>query len=92
ITQYHVCGYFKWNDEITFRNASSFSGPSTPPISSLGASSSSRPSRAALSLGNVECSNYKLLTMEIKILEARLAMERLFRDHAYQPAAILHEL
>nr|GEZ86782.1 hypothetical protein [Tanacetum cinerariifolium] len=46
----------------------------------------------ALSHGNVECSNYKLLTMKIKILEARIAMERHPDDHACQSAAILHEL
>ncbi|GJT99981.1 hypothetical protein Tco_1110320 [Tanacetum coccineum] len=50
------------------------------------------PSRAALSPGNIECSNYKLLTMKIKILEAILAMERHPDDHACQSAAILHEL
>ncbi|GJR57662.1 hypothetical protein Tco_1499824 [Tanacetum coccineum] len=83
---------WKWKDEITFGNASSFTGPSTPSISSSGASSSSRPSRAALSLGNAECSNCKLLTIKIKILEARLAMERHPEDHACQSVVILHEL
>nr|GEX91796.1 hypothetical protein [Tanacetum cinerariifolium] len=90
--QYHGCGYFKWKDEITFGNASSFSGPSTPLISSSDASSSSGPSRAALTLGNIECSNCKLLTTKIKILEAIQAMERYPEDHACQSAAILHEL
>ncbi|GKA01794.1 hypothetical protein Tco_0674459 [Tanacetum coccineum] len=50
------------------------------------------PSEVALSLGNTECSNCKLLTMKINILEARLAMERHPEDHACQSAAILHEL
>nr|GEZ27956.1 hypothetical protein [Tanacetum cinerariifolium] len=69
------CRYFKWKDKITFGNASSFSKPSTPSISSLRASSSSGLFGAALSPGNAECSNCKILTMKIKILEARLAME-----------------
>ncbi|GJU07833.1 RNA-directed DNA polymerase, eukaryota, reverse transcriptase zinc-binding domain protein [Tanacetum coccineum] len=81
-----------WLDEITFGNASFIPRPSTPSISSSGASSSSGPSEAALSLENAECSNCKLLTMKIKILEARLAMERHPEDHACQSAAILHEL
>nr|GEW70612.1 hypothetical protein [Tanacetum cinerariifolium] len=55
--QDHGCGYFKWKDEITFGNASSFSGPSTPSISSSRASSSSGLSVAALSPENAECSN-----------------------------------
>ncbi|GJS41674.1 F-box domain containing protein [Tanacetum coccineum] len=50
------------------------------------------PSEVALSHGNKECSNCKLLTMKIKILEARLAMERHPEDNACQSAAILHEL
>ncbi|GKE57199.1 hypothetical protein Tco_1496384, partial [Tanacetum coccineum] len=79
-------------DEITFGNASSFPGPSTPLISSSRASSSSGPSGAALSPENAECSNCKLLTMKIKILEARLAMERHPDDHACQSTAILHEI
>ncbi|GKA69084.1 putative reverse transcriptase domain-containing protein, partial [Tanacetum coccineum] len=70
-------------DEITFENASSFPGPSTPSISSSCASSSSRPSGPALSPGNAECSNCKLLTMKIKILEARLAIERHPGDHVF---------
>ncbi|GKA77027.1 hypothetical protein Tco_0783488 [Tanacetum coccineum] len=90
--QYHGSKYFKWKDEITFGNASSFSGPSTPLISSSRASSSSGPSGTALSPRNAECSNCKLLTMKIKILEARLAMERHPDDHACQSAEILHEL
>nr|GEZ17924.1 hypothetical protein [Tanacetum cinerariifolium] len=90
--QDHGCGYFKWKDEITFGNASSFPGPSTPLISSSRASSSSGLSGAALSLGNAECKNCKLLTMKIKIVEARLAMERHPDDHACQSATILHEL
>ncbi|GJT74605.1 integrase, catalytic region, zinc finger, CCHC-type containing protein [Tanacetum coccineum] len=90
--QDHRCGYFKWKDEITFGNASSFPGPSTPLISSSRASSSSGPSGAALSPGNAECSNCKLLTMKIKILEARLAMKRHPDDHACQSTEILHEL
>nr|GEZ78784.1 hypothetical protein [Tanacetum cinerariifolium] len=90
--QYHGCGYFKWKDDITFGNASSFSGPSTPLISSSDANSSSGPSRAALTLGNIECSNCKLLTMKIKILEAIQAMKRYPEDHTCQSAAILHEL
>ncbi|GJU72649.1 hypothetical protein Tco_1264054 [Tanacetum coccineum] len=49
-------------------------------------------SRAALSPGNTECSNYKLLTMKIKILEARLAMEKNPDDHPCESVAILHEL
>ncbi|GJX55308.1 hypothetical protein Tco_0285205 [Tanacetum coccineum] len=52
--QDHGCGYFKWKDEITFGNASSFSGPLTPSISSSHASSSSGLSGSALSPGNVE--------------------------------------
>ncbi|GJW53996.1 hypothetical protein Tco_0098081 [Tanacetum coccineum] len=88
----HGCGYFKWKDEITFGNASSFSGPTTPSNSSSRASSSSGSSRAALSPGNTECSNCKLLTMKIKILEARLAMEKNHDDHPCESAAILHEL
>nr|GEU69628.1 hypothetical protein [Tanacetum cinerariifolium] len=88
----HGCGYFKWKDEITFGNASSFPGPSTPLISSSCASSSSRLSGAGLSYGNAECSNCKLLTMMIKILEAGLAMKKHPDDHACQSAAILHEL
>ncbi|GJV95906.1 hypothetical protein Tco_1547483 [Tanacetum coccineum] len=88
----HGCGYFKWKDEITFGNASSFSGPTTPSNSSSRASSSSGSSRAALSPGNTECSNCKLLTMKIKILEARLAMEKNPDDHPCESAAILHEL
>nr|GEW45575.1 hypothetical protein [Tanacetum cinerariifolium] len=87
----HGCGYFKWKDEITFENASFFPRPSTPSIFSSRASSSSRFSGAALSLGNAECSNYKLLIMKIKILEARLAMERHLDDHVCQSATILHE-
>nr|GEY38475.1 F-box domain, leucine-rich repeat domain, L domain-like protein [Tanacetum cinerariifolium] len=79
-------------DEITFGNASLFRRPSTPSISSSSASSSSRPSEAALSLGNTKCSNCKLLTMKIKILEARLAMERHPEDHTCQSAAIVQEL
>ncbi|GJW00297.1 hypothetical protein Tco_1555548, partial [Tanacetum coccineum] len=67
-------------------------GPSTPSISSLGASSSLGPSKAALSLGNTKYSNCKLFTMKIKILEARLAMKRHLDDQACQSAAILHEL
>ncbi|GKD04371.1 hypothetical protein Tco_1179345 [Tanacetum coccineum] len=90
--QDHGCGYFKWKDEITFGNASSFPRPSTPSISSSRASSSSGPSGTALSPRNAECSNCKLLTMKIKILEARLAMERHPDDHACQSAEILHEL
>ncbi|GJS27927.1 hypothetical protein Tco_0488547 [Tanacetum coccineum] len=90
--QDHGCGYFKWKDEITFGNASFFPGPSTPAISSSRASSSSGLSGAALSPGNAECSNCKLLTMKIKILEARLAMERHLDDHACQSAAIIYEL
>ncbi|GJS18110.1 hypothetical protein Tco_0412582 [Tanacetum coccineum] len=90
--QDHACGYFKWKDEITFGNANSFPRPSTPSISSLRVSSSSGLFGAALSPGNAECSNCKLLTMKIKILEARLAMERHPDDHACQSAAILHEL
>ncbi|GJX61851.1 integrase, catalytic region, zinc finger, CCHC-type containing protein [Tanacetum coccineum] len=88
----HGCGYFKWKDDITFGNASSFSGPTTPSNSSSRASSSSGSSRAALSPGNAECSNCKLLTMKIKILEARLAMEKNPDDHPCESAAILHEL
>nr|GFB46896.1 hypothetical protein [Tanacetum cinerariifolium] len=87
--QYHGCGYFKWKDGITFGNTSSFPGPSN---SSSRVSSSSGSSRAALSPENTECSNCKLLTMKIKILEARLAMEKNPDDHACQSAAILHEL
>ncbi|GJT52905.1 hypothetical protein Tco_0987959 [Tanacetum coccineum] len=49
-------------------------------------------SRAALSPGNTECSNCKLLTMKIKILEARLAMEKNLDDYPCKSAAILHEL
>nr|GEU67467.1 hypothetical protein [Tanacetum cinerariifolium] len=75
------CGYFKWKDEITFGNTSSFSGPKTPSNSSSRASSSSGSSRAALSPGNTECPNCKLLTKNIKILEARLAMEKNPDDH-----------
>ncbi|GJW85312.1 hypothetical protein Tco_0158457 [Tanacetum coccineum] len=94
-TLYYACPRSK--DEITFGNLNSFSRPSTPSISSLHGSSSSGPSRATLSLGNAECSNCKLLTMRIKILEARLAMKRhpgnnASDDHACQSAAILHEL
>ncbi|GKB99731.1 CheY-like superfamily protein [Tanacetum coccineum] len=48
--------------------------------------------RAALSPGNTECSNCKLLTMKIKILEARLAIEKNPNDHPCESAAILHEL
>ncbi|GJS47618.1 hypothetical protein Tco_0597739 [Tanacetum coccineum] len=88
----HRCGYFKLKDEITFGNASSFSGPTTPSNSSSRASSSSGSSRAALSPGNTECSNCKLLTMKIKILEARLAIEKNPNDHPCESAAILHEL
>ncbi|GJU93048.1 hypothetical protein Tco_1317804 [Tanacetum coccineum] len=88
----HRCGYFKWKDEITFGNASSFSGPTTLSNSSSRASSSSGSSRAVLSPGNTECSNYKLLTMKIKILEARLDMEKNPDDHPCESAAILHEL
>nr|GEW72917.1 hypothetical protein [Tanacetum cinerariifolium] len=77
----HGCGYIKWKDEITFGNTSSFSGPKTPSNSSSRASSSSGSSRAALSPGNTECPNCKLLTMNIKILEARLAMEKNPDDH-----------
>ncbi|GJS94330.1 hypothetical protein Tco_0801298 [Tanacetum coccineum] len=91
-TKNHGCGYFKWKDEITFGNASSFSGPTAPSNSSSRASSSSGSSRAALSPGNTECSNCKLLTMKIKILEARLAMEKNPDDHPCESAAILHEL
>nr|GEU92114.1 hypothetical protein [Tanacetum cinerariifolium] len=80
--QDHGCGYFKWKDEITFGNASFFWGLSTPLISSSRASSSSGPFGAALSLGNAECSNCKLLTMKIKIQEAILATERHPDDHA----------
>ncbi|GKA34673.1 hypothetical protein Tco_0721102 [Tanacetum coccineum] len=87
---YYACPRSK--DEITFGNASSFSGPTTPSNSSLRASSSSGSSRAALSPGNTECSNCKLLTMKIKILEARLAMEKNPDDHLCESAAILHEL
>ncbi|GKD22853.1 hypothetical protein Tco_1224556 [Tanacetum coccineum] len=87
---YYACPRSK-KDEITFENASSFLGPSTPSISSSCASSSSRPSGPALSPGNAECSNCKLLTMKIKILEARLAIERHLGDHVCQSAAILHE-
>nr|GEY52269.1 hypothetical protein [Tanacetum cinerariifolium] len=90
--QDHECRYFKWKDEITFGNASSFPGPSTPSISSSHESSSSGLSRAALSHGNTECSNCKLLTIKIKILKARLAMERHPDDHTCQSASILHEL
>ncbi|GKB59679.1 hypothetical protein Tco_0915865, partial [Tanacetum coccineum] len=90
--QDHGCRYFKWKDEITFGKASFFPGPSTPAISSSRASSSSGLSGAALSPGNAECSNCKLLTMKIKILEARLAMERHLDDHACQSAAIIYEL
>ncbi|GJS26575.1 Toll/interleukin-1 receptor domain-containing protein [Tanacetum coccineum] len=87
---YYACPRSK--DEITFENASSFSRPTTPSNSSLRASSSSGSSRAALSPGNTECSNRKLLTMKIKILEARLAMEKNPDDHPCESAAILHEL
>ncbi|GKD65931.1 integrase, catalytic region, zinc finger, CCHC-type containing protein [Tanacetum coccineum] len=90
--QDHGCGYFKWKDEITFGNASSFLKPSTPLISSSCASYSLGLSGDALSPGNAECSNCKILTMKIKIPEARLAMERHPEDHACQSAAILHEL
>ncbi|GKE28449.1 hypothetical protein Tco_1443833 [Tanacetum coccineum] len=88
----HRCGYFKWKDEITFGNASSFSGPTTPLNFYSRASSSSGSSRAALSPGNTEYSNCKLLTMKIKILEARLAMEKNPDDHPCKSATILHEL
>ncbi|GJV28635.1 hypothetical protein Tco_1385083 [Tanacetum coccineum] len=84
------CGIFKWKDDITFGNASSFSGPTTPSNSSSRASSFSGSSRAAP--GNAECSNCKLFTMKIKILEARLAMEKNPDDHPCESAAILHEL
>ncbi|GKE19571.1 hypothetical protein Tco_1427148 [Tanacetum coccineum] len=87
---YYACPRSK-KDEITFENASSFSGPSTPSISSSRASSSLGPFGAALSPGNAECSNCKFLTMKIMILEARLAMERHPDVHACQSAAILHE-
>ncbi|GJU43356.1 integrase, catalytic region, zinc finger, CCHC-type containing protein [Tanacetum coccineum] len=90
--QDHRCGYFKWKDEITFGNASSFPEPLTPSISSSRTSSFSGLSGAALSPGNVECSNCKILTMKIKILKARLAMERHPEDYACQSPAILHEL
>ncbi|GJU31110.1 RNA-directed DNA polymerase, eukaryota, reverse transcriptase zinc-binding domain protein [Tanacetum coccineum] len=76
----------------TFGNASSFSGPTTPSNSSSRASSSSGSSRTALSPGNTECSNCKLLSMKIKILKARLAMEKNPDDHPCESAAILHEL
>nr|GEW03445.1 hypothetical protein [Tanacetum cinerariifolium] len=46
----HGCGYSKWKDEITFGNTISFLGPTTPSNSSSRASSSSKSSRAALSL------------------------------------------
>nr|GFC16733.1 hypothetical protein [Tanacetum cinerariifolium] len=49
-------------------------------------------SRAALSPRNTECLNRKLLTMKIKILEARLAMEKNPNDHPCDSAAILYEL
>nr|GEX44297.1 hypothetical protein [Tanacetum cinerariifolium] len=90
--QDHGCRYFKWKDEITFGNASSFPEPSTPSVFSSRASSSSGLSGAVLSPGNAECSNCKILTMKIKILEARLAIERHPNDHACQSAAILYEL
>ncbi|GKD09244.1 hypothetical protein Tco_1188929 [Tanacetum coccineum] len=87
---YYACPLSK--DEITFGNASSFLKPSTPLISSSCASYSLGLSGDALSPGNAECSNCKILTMKIKIPEARLAMERHPEDHACQSAAILHEL
>ncbi|GJY83092.1 hypothetical protein Tco_0496468 [Tanacetum coccineum] len=55
--------------------SSSFPKPSTPPSSSHG------PSRYASSLGNVECSNCKLLALKTKILDARLDMERHSDNH-----------
>ncbi|GKD25590.1 retrotransposon protein, putative, ty3-gypsy subclass [Tanacetum coccineum] len=87
---YYACPRSK--DKITFGNASSFTGLTTPSNSSSHASSSSGSSRAALSPGNTECSNCKLLTMKIKILEARLAMEKNPDNHLCESAAILHEL
>nr|GEV87195.1 reverse transcriptase domain-containing protein [Tanacetum cinerariifolium] len=45
-----------------------------------------------LVLKTQKCSNCKLLTMKIKILEARLAMKKNPDDHPYEPTTILHEL
>ncbi|GJT00026.1 hypothetical protein Tco_0821195 [Tanacetum coccineum] len=70
-------------------NPSSYHELSTHPNSSSG-SSGSRPA---------ECSNCKVKDLRIKMLEARLKMletrlelERHHEDHAYESAAMLHEL
>nr|GEY05830.1 hypothetical protein [Tanacetum cinerariifolium] len=57
---------FKWMYEITFGNAGSFLGPSTPLISSSRASSYSGLSGAALSLGNAEYLKLQALNYEDK--------------------------
>ncbi|GJZ75621.1 hypothetical protein Tco_0640086 [Tanacetum coccineum] len=54
--------------------------------------SSSVPSGSAPSLGNTKCLNCKLLTMKIKILEAKLDIESHPEDHTCQSAAILYEV
>ncbi|GKB36311.1 hypothetical protein Tco_0881253 [Tanacetum coccineum] len=75
---------------VCFRTSSP--GPSTPqgfsPGLSIHPSSSSGPSGSA----PTECLNYKVKDLKIKMLEARLEMERHPKDHTCQLAAILHEL
>ncbi|GJS56054.1 hypothetical protein Tco_0629416 [Tanacetum coccineum] len=68
---------------------SSYHELSTHPNSSTGSSGS----------GRVECSNFKvkdlrikMLKARLKMLETRLEMERHPEDHACQSVAMLHEL
>ncbi|GJR42115.1 hypothetical protein Tco_1310218 [Tanacetum coccineum] len=91
--QDYGCKYFIWKDDLDLQlRISSSPGPSTPRGSSQGfsihPSSSSGPSESA----PTECLNCKVKDLKIKMLEARLEMERNPEDHACQSAAILHEL
>ncbi|GKC34643.1 hypothetical protein Tco_1047027 [Tanacetum coccineum] len=93
VKQDYGCKYFIWKDDLDLQlRISSSPGPSTPQGSSPGISihpsSSSGPSGSA----PTECLNCKVKDLKIKMLEARLEMERHPEDRTCQLAAILHEL
>ncbi|GJW53114.1 hypothetical protein Tco_0097199, partial [Tanacetum coccineum] len=81
------CGYFIWKDKLRLRlfgkknyidkefMPSFYLEPSTPPSSSSGHVG------FAPNLGMSKCSSCKILALKIKILEAKIDIERHLKDH-----------